>query len=101
MASEMGYPDSVDRDAGAHGPDSQEDNSSQTSANTSAGEGLKHMGPARTEFAAPGHAGRSETTTPIGPQSGFAPLGEEKAPHGSGEYTGDESNYRQEWGSKV
>lgn len=85
MAPEdVGYPDSV-----ARGEDAHPGKAANDSAN------------ARKEWAGPGHAGRADDNKPIGPQSGFAPLGDEEAPHGSGEYTGDESAYRKEFGSKA
>jgi hypothetical protein len=97
MAQEMGYNDSVAQDGGAHDADSTADNGSQSGDNTEFP--LRHMGPARKEYATPGHEGRSEATTPIGPQSGFSPLGSEEAPHGDGTYTSDDE-LRKEWSRK-
>ena len=93
MTTQVPYNDSVEHDAGAHTADSLADN-----GDTKAEAPLRHMGPARTEFAGPGHAGRSESTTPIGPQSGHAPLGSEEAPHGDGTYTSDDE-LRRDWGA--
>ena len=95
MTSEMGYPDSVAQDHGPQDVDGTADNGDQK------GEApLKYMGPARTEYAKSGYEGRSEATTPIGPQSGFSPLGDEKDPPGSGTYTSDDE-LRKDWATKV
>lgn len=81
----MGYPDSVARGEDAHPGKAANDSGADE---------------ARKEWAAPGHAGRTTDNKPIGPQSGFSPLGDEKEAHGSGTYTGDESAYRRTWGTE-